>query len=139
MPDNLQQQTISTLETLKNNTMPLKNSSDTLSSEVLNFLTCNIIVDNQMLKYKDVLGNFWDPIGNNINTLERSAGHVTSVWNSITDDLNFALSSTVAVDFAFVASLNIDTAIMNWQNVKTESAAFPTMTNGQEQYWTNPF
>lgn len=139
MPNDLQQQTISTLETLKNNTIPLKNISDTLSAEVLNFLTCNIVVDNQMLKYKDVLGNFWDPIGNNINTLEKSAGHVTSVWSSITDDLNFALSSTVTVDFAFITSLNIDMAIMNWQNVKTESAAFPALTNGQEQYWTNPF
>jgi hypothetical protein len=139
VPNDLQQQTISALEKLRKDTLPLENTSTTLSSEVLTFLNCNIVVDNQMLKYKDTLDSFWDPIGKNINTLEHAAGNVTSVWSAITDDLNNTLNAPITVDFAFITSLNIDAAIVNWQNVKTESIAFPSLTSGQEYYWTNPF
>ncbi|HKX85232.1 MAG TPA: hypothetical protein VJL37_01075 [Flavobacterium sp.] len=137
--NDLQQQTISALEKLRKDTLPLENTSTTLSSEVLTFLNCNIVVDNQMLKYKDTLDSFWDPIGKNINTLEHAAGNVTSVWSAITDDLNNTLNAPITVDFAFITSLNIDAAIVNWQNIKAESIAFPSLTNGQEYYWTNPF
>ncbi|MFC4817485.1 MULTISPECIES: hypothetical protein [unclassified Flavobacterium] len=139
VPNDLQQQTIATLEKLRNDTIPLENTSNSLSSEVLTFLNNNIIVDTQMLKYKDTLGTFWAPIGDNINTLEGAASNVTSVWSAITDDLNNTLNAPITVDFAFITSLNIDAAIIDWQNIKAEATAFPLLTNGQENYWTNPF
>lgn len=139
LPDNLKQQTIDLLKKLSNDTTPIAVQSNLLSTEVLTFLNSNITVDAQMAKFKDSLGSFWEPLGANINTLETASGHVTGVWSAITDDLSNTLDLPIIVTIPFIQSLNIDAAIVSWQNIQQEALGFPTMAAGQQQYWTNPF
>lgn len=139
LPDSIKQETIDLLQKLSTNTTPIAAESNLLSSDVINFLKCNSIVDIQMAKFKGSLGVFWEPLGNNIKALEDAAGHVTGVWNAITNDLEHLLSLPVMVTIPFIESLNLDVAIASWQDIQTEALAFPAMTAGQQQYWTNPF
>jgi Flp pilus assembly pilin Flp len=139
LPDVLQQQTIALLQKLNTDTLPIAKQSDLLSAAVLAFLTSNVIVDTQMATFKDSLGTFWTPLGDNINTLEAAAGHVTGVWNAITNDLSNTLRLPITVTIPFVESLNIDVAIASWQNIQAETQGFASMVAGQENYWTNPF
>ncbi|WP_163398727.1 hypothetical protein [Flavobacterium fluviatile] len=139
LPDNLKQETIDLLKKLSTSTAPIAAQSNLLSSDVINFLKCNSIVDIQMAKFKGSLDVFWEPLGNNIKVLEDAVGHVTGVWNAITNDLEHLLSLPVIVTIPFIESLNLDVAIASWQDIQVQAKAFPAMTAGQEQYWTNPF
>jgi hypothetical protein len=139
LPDSLKQEIIHLLQKLSADTAPIAAQSNELSTSVLNFLNFNVTVDAQMASYKGSLDTFWEPLGDNINQLETAAGHVTGTWSAITDDLNFALTQPIIVTIPFLQSLNIDGAILNWQNIQKESIGFPALTAGQQQYWTNPF
>jgi len=92
-----------------------------------------------MARFKDSLGTFWDPLGDNINKLEAAAGHVTGVWGAITNDIDYTMSLPVTVTIPFIESLNLDVAIASWKHIQEQTLAFPVNMKGQEQYWNNPF
>ena len=139
LPDSLKQRTIDLLQKFRNDTTPIAEQSNLLSTEIITFLNCNITVDVQMARFKDSLGTFWDPLGDSINKLEAAAGHVTGVWGAITNDIDYTMSLPVTVTIPFIESLNLDVAIASWKHIQEQTLAFPVNMKGQEQYWNNPF
>ena len=139
VPEDVQQQTTALLQKLASDTAPLAAAFAALSKEMLAFLGDMQVVDEQVAAHKDQLGTFWTPVGAYITSLENAAGLVTGEWQAITDDLNNTLASPIDVTMPFLESLNIDAAIVSWQNAQAEAAAFPAMAANQQQYWTNPF
>lgn len=137
VPEAIQQETKDLLNKLNTDTAPLIVTSDKLSKEVLDFLNNNKIVDGQIAENKETLGTFWAPLGEIITALETASGHVTGAWRAINDDLKIASSSTVSVTFPFLESLQLDVAIASWAVLKEEASVFPSMVDGQENYWTS--
>jgi hypothetical protein len=139
VPDSLKQMTTAALQQLATDTAPLATAFNSLSAQMITFLSDNEVVDGEAAKYKDTLGNFWAPLGDSIKALEDAAGLVTGNWRAINDDLNNVLASPIDVTMPFIESLNIDAALVSWQSVQAEAGVFAGMVSGQEQYWTNPF
>ena len=139
VPEDLKSQTLLLLNRLNEETLGLAGQFNISSAQVITFLNNNVVVDSQMSASKGKFDVFWAPISQNITSLESAAGLVTGEWQAISDDLKNTLSVTIDVTLTFLESLNIDAAIVCWQNVLTEAQAFPTMVAGQEQFWTNPF
>ena len=135
----LKLQTAALLQQLSTDTAPLAAAFQALSGQVLAFLNNNKAIDAQIFANKEKLGSFWQPVGDYISTLEQSAGLVTGEWQAIMQDLTHTLVSPIDVTLPFIEALNIDAAIVCWQNVQNEAGAFPRMVADQEQYWTNPF
>ncbi|MBD2752515.1 hypothetical protein [Spirosoma validum] len=136
--DELKQLTKSLLQQLAADTTPMASSYKLVSTQVLNFLNDNVAVDSQIAAHKDQLGNLWAPIGEQITLLENAAGLVVGEWQAITADLTNTLASPIDVTMAFLASLNIEAALVCWRSIQAEASAFPSMVAGQQQYWTNP-
>ena len=137
VPKYLQVETLSLLQILADDTNALATASKNLSSTMIAFLNDNKVVDAQIAKSKNALGIFWNGIGDIINTLENAAGHVTGSWQAIADDLNVTLASPISVTMPFIESLNIEAALVQWQSLKSEATAFPSMVGEQSKYWGN--
>ncbi len=135
----LKQQTNALLKKLAADTAPLASACAATAARVVVFLATNRVVDAQMAASKNSFGKFWTPIGQYIQSLERAAGLVTGGWSAITHDLTNTLASPIDVTVPFLESLNIEAALVCWQNVQQEAAAFPALVAGQEKYWTQPF
>jgi hypothetical protein len=135
VPESIQVETMLILHQLAGETSSLAIAFDTLSKQLIDFMSNNQLVDAQMAAEKNVFGNDWLSIQSNIIQLENATGSVTDKWQAIKDDLNNILVQSVDVTQAFIESLNIEAAIICWQNIHDEAAAFPVSTSGQEQYW----
>jgi hypothetical protein len=124
VPDSLKQLTLSCLQKLAADTAPLASASSTLSAEVLRFLNDNIAVDAQIAAQKSSFGIFWPSVQATITALEDAAGLMVGEWRAITDDLTATLASPIDVTMPFLESLNIEGALVSWQNVQAEAGAF---------------
>ncbi len=137
IPENLQKQVIDALRDLQSDTLPIVNQSNKLSGEIHEFMLNNQTVDAEMEQNKEKLGSFWAPLGNIIHSVETATGKVNGAWKAILDDLNSTLGADIQVTMPFIASLELDAAIISWQSILSESSAFPSQVDGQESYWDN--
>ena len=138
----LKKETVDTLQKLSGDTTTLAASTNLVTQQVLAFLNNNKVVDNEVEQHKDIFDEFginWNTVTSYLITLENDTALVTGEWSAITDDLKNTLSDSVDLTIPFLESLNIDAAIVTWQNVQNEASAFATNMTGQEQYWTNPY
>lgn len=140
--DSLKQETIAILQKLSSDTTALAASTDLITQQVLTFLNNNKVVDNEVEQHKDIFDEFginWNTVTDYLITLENDIGLVTGGWSAISDDLKNTLSNSVDLSIPFIESLNIDAAIVTWQNIQNEASAFTALVAGQTQYWTNPY
>ena len=138
----LKQETVATLQKLSSDTTALAASTNLLTQQVLAFLNDNKVVDNEVEQHKDIfdeLGINWNTVTDYLITLENDVALVTGEWSAISDDLKNTLSNSVDLSIPFLESLNIDAAIVTWQNVQNEASAFTALVAGQTQFWTNPY
>jgi hypothetical protein len=66
-------------------------------------------------------------------TVAGAIGLVEGSWGSLRDDLHGTLTD-VDVTMPFLASLGIEVALVAWQRIKTEAAAFAPLAAGQQDY-----
>ena len=135
VPINIQNLTLTVLNQLVTDTAPIVVNTTQLSNALKIFLTENQVVDAEIALNKQSLGSFWAPLGAIITTVENAAGTVTGTWKAILDDLNNTVAKEITVTLPFIESLNIDAALVSWQNVKTIASAFPANMANQENYW----
>ena len=106
-----------------------------MAKELRIFLTANKVVDAEIALNKKILDSFWAPLGIIITNVEAAAGAVTGTWLAILDDLKNTVASDLNVTLPFIESLDIDAALIAWQDIKSEAAAFPANMSNQENYW----
>lgn len=138
VPANIKEQTKNLLDELACDTKTLSGVVSTLLTQVRNFLTHNEIVDSQIAKHKDKLGDFWPNVSKYISDFESATGLVMGEWQAISNDLSTVVSSPIDVTMPFLESLSLDVALTTWQSISVETSAFPSNVAGQEKYWKNP-
>lgn len=135
VPLAVQEQTRAVLGQLLADTSSIVGNADQLAKELRIFLTANKVVDAEIALNKKILDSFWAPLGIIITNVEAAAGAVTGTWSAILDDLKNTVASDLNVTLPFIESLDIDAALISWQDIKSEAAAFPANMSNQENYW----
>ena len=135
VPVAVQEQTRAVLDQLLADTSSIVGNADQLAKELRIFLTANKVVDAEIALNKKILDSFWAPLGIIITNVEAAAGAVTGTWLAILDDLKNTVASDLTVTLPFIESLDIDAALIAWQDIKSEAAAFPANMSNQENYW----
>ena len=124
VPDDVKKLVEDSLRDLQENTSPILASTEVTAANLRSFLNKNQVVDAEIALNKEKLGDFWAPLGDIIDALETAAGNVTGSWSAISNDLANTVSKEINVTIPFIEALDIETAIICWNNVKTESTAF---------------
>ena len=70
-----------------------------------------------------------------INIFEANVEKVLGIWNAISNDLAETLSENIVVSMPFVEGLNLNEAILEWENIQIEVKNFTAFAGNQSQYW----
>ena len=120
----VQQQVVDALTALDRQTQPLNDRFHQVSGEVADFAEINRAVDAQVDAYVKKLGQDWRSILPETTRVDNAAGRVRGVWQALSADLNALVSEPIDVTEEFVASLQIQSALLGWANLQSEATAF---------------
>ncbi len=135
VPESIQNQTKLTLLELGKWTGDICKQNEVVNRQIRDFLAINTKVDAEMLRFKEKLGIFWDPLGQTITRLDNATGLVTGSWLAISADLGNYASASPDINMSFLLQLDIEVAIVNWKSLQAESEAFMQISDKQRQYW----
>lgn len=135
VPIAVQQQTTRTLNQLAAATKPLVANSSAIAQKVSAFMLVNKQIDAELLQYQSVLGTQWETLASITQAVDDATGLVNGAFQAINNDLVKATQNQVDVTMPFLEGLSIETAILAWKRIQSETAAFPSMANNQKQYW----
>jgi hypothetical protein len=135
VPEPLQQKTLSLLSDLSKSTDLLSKIISDLNVQITTFLSVNQEVDAQILRYKEKLEVFWEPLGNIITHVDTATGLVTGVWLALSMDLQQYKDKSVDITMPFLLQLDIESALVNWKSLQAEADAFHQISANQKQYW----
>ncbi len=120
----VQRQVVDALTSLSQWTMPLNDKFHTVSAEVADFYEINRAVDAQVDQYVQRLGTDWRSILPETTRVDDAAGRVRGVWQALSADLNSLVSEPIDVTDGFIASLQIESALLGWTDLRSEAQAF---------------
>jgi hypothetical protein len=120
----LQQQVRDTLNALSQQTAPLSAQVQRSSGQVADFADVNAAVDAHVNQYISMLGPEWRSILPQASRLDNASGLVRGVWQALNSDLNALVTQQLDVTDQFIASLEIDSALAGWGNLRSEAEAY---------------
>lgn len=134
LPENVRLQAVQALSALATSTINLSSECNNLALQVRAFLAVNEIVDKQILDYEKQLGAGWPSLEAQRMTLEAALGHVVGGWQAISDDLSAIAAQKIPITITLLLSLEIQSALLSWQNLRAEAVAFAALAQGQQQF-----
>ena len=120
----LQHQVVDTVTALSVRTTTLNQQFHLVAGAVADFMEINQTVDRQVDKFVAQLGTDWKSILPATGRVDAASGRVRGIWQALSADLNALVSGQIEVDKAFVASLQIDQALLGWTDLQAEAEAF---------------
>lgn len=135
VPEAVKEQTRQALIELSSTTTDLCKVNSEVNIQISNFLAINVKVDAQMLRFREKLGIFWEPLGQTITRVENATGLVTGSWLAIATDLENYAKLSPSVTMPFILQLDIEAAIVSWKSLQAEANAFMQISKNQKQYW----
>lgn len=66
-----------------------------------------------------------------------AAGELDGAWQSVSDDLGQVMSGQIPITSTLLLSLDIDLALLSWQNLRAEAAGFADIAPGQQKILDN--
>jgi len=130
VPVAIQHQTIAVLDALIKRTAPLAKDFSILENQLSDFLTANIQLRKQM--DTEIEAAFFEK---ETLVFEQALRRLNGTWLALYDDLRNVNSTPIDPTLPFIESLNIDAAIIQWENIQKEAEAFPIMAVNQEELW----
>ena len=124
----------STLGSLARAMAPLNAQSNQLNIQVQGFAAENQIVDAQVEAYVKCLGPNWQSLADDIPAVETATGLVEGAWQAISNDFNAVANGSISLTTALLLSLDLQSAILAWQNLGPQAAAFASLAQDQQQY-----
>lgn len=124
----------STLGSLARAMAPLNSQCDELNSQVQAFAGENQIVDAQVEAYIKALGPNWQSLAGDLPAVQSATGLVEGAWQAISNDFNAVADGSIALTTALLLSLDLQAAILAWQNLGPEATAFASLAQDQQQY-----
>jgi len=124
----------SAIGTLAASTATLSTTFGGLRDDVLAFTSANAATDAQIDAYVRTLGPEWTALTAQTDALDRAAGLVLGTWQAMTHDLAAIAGDQIQITTQLLLSLEIASALLAWQNLQAEAAAFATMAGGQQKY-----
>jgi hypothetical protein len=124
---------------LATGTTALSQSTDNLATQIKAFMTENQVVDAQVAAYVQALGPQWQSLAPRTAVLENALGLVRGRWKAIADDLDLIASGKIDLTMALLLSLDIQSALLAWGNLRAEAAAFASMARDQQQYLSGAY
>jgi hypothetical protein len=132
VPTDVQQQTQTALRQLSEATTPLVAEDERLAGAVHDFMLAHQQTNREL---KNKFGDSWPDLTNITKAVDNATGLVNGAFQAIDEDLKNAISDKIDVNMAFLESLDISAAIVDWQRIQTETAAFTSHANDLKQYW----
>jgi hypothetical protein len=83
-----------------------------------------------------MLGPNWQSILPSTSKVSDASGLVRGHWHALTDDLANIARNPVTITTPFLMSLQIQSALLAWSNLKMQAVAFVAMAVGQDRYLT---
>ncbi len=139
LPKNLQLETVKVLSTLQRNTMLLATGFETIESQLSDFLTYNKACDKALMAYVEKSGSSLalNSLESDIASFEKALSGLKGTWMALANDLSNGMKAPIDVTLPFIESLNIDAAVIQWENIVQEAQAFPSMAQRQEELWVH--
>jgi hypothetical protein len=125
-----------TIGALGTSSAALAGTSSSLEAQVATFSSVNQVVDAKITTYAAKLGPQWNSIAAPIEAVDRATGRIRGAWQAINNDLQSVVSGKIPITTPFLIGLDIQVAINTWQILKTETAAFASLAQGQDKYLT---
>ncbi len=120
----LQRRVVDTVTALSVRTTALNQQFHLVAGAVADFVEINQTVDGQVDKFVARLGTDWKSILPETHRIDAASGRVRGIWQALSADLSALVSGQIEVNKAFVASLQIDQALLGWTNLQAEARAF---------------
>lgn len=139
LPESIQDQTIGLLRGLSEQTDTLCQTVTSTAEQVRNFLATNRDVDFQLIRYKEKLGIFWEPLEEIVTTMDYAARQESQDWCVLSENLGQFVATVQDITFPVFRGLNIETSLNNWKNLKTECDLFRAISADQKRYWSAGF
>jgi hypothetical protein len=136
LPDALRRQAEAAIGALAKSTAELSVRFDRISADVTEFTIRNRVVDQNIEQYRRMLGPNWQSILPSTSKVSDASGLVRGHWHALTDDLANIARNPVTITTPFLMSLQIQSALLAWSNLKMQAVAFVAMAVGQDRYLT---
>jgi hypothetical protein len=136
LPDALRRQAEAAIGALAKSTAELSVRFDRISADVTEFTIRNQVVDQNIEQYRRMLGPNWQSILPSTSKVSDASGLVRGHWHALTDDLANIARNPVTITPPFLLSLQIQSALLAWSNLKMQAVAFVAMAVGQDRYLT---
>jgi hypothetical protein len=122
--------------TLSTSSATLSTTSASLQAQVANFSSVNHVVDAKITTYVAKLSPQWASIAAPIEAVDRATGRIRGAWQAINNDLQSVVSGKIPITTPFLIGLDIQVSINTWQILRSETAAFASLAQGQDKYLT---
>jgi hypothetical protein len=148
LPAAVQAQAQTTLDELATSSDTVAKNAKSLGDEVATFTTQNQIVDAALPSVHPSGGS--DPVSQlaaavvrnfismvlpaDTGEIDEAVGLVQGSWSAIVDDLANVTRGQIQITTQFLLSLDIASALLSWQHIRTEAQAFASFAGGQGQY-----
>ncbi|HEY5820511.1 MAG TPA: hypothetical protein VIT20_00955 [Propionibacteriaceae bacterium] len=124
----LQGQVVATVTALSTRTSVLDQQFKVVADAVADFVQVNQGVDAAVDAFVARLGPQWRSILPQATRVDAVAGHVRGIWAALSADLGALVSEPIDVTQQFIATLEIKEALLAWAQLRTEAAAFSSVS-----------
>lgn len=135
LSDNIKQQVWALLKKLDERTVFFSKPMEEIETDISIFLSVNQDVDRQISRYKDKLGIFWEPFEDVIPEINLAAGIMGQGWRDLSQKLQEFSQSGLNITLPLLKQLDIETALVYWQNLESDARIFRAVAERQKFYW----